>query len=71
MALAIQSHLAPKLKKEDCYNFSPSLGSYDLFYFEPYLLPTRSMRRRLLQSIMYRTAVMVIATSVVTDSVVR
>jgi hypothetical protein len=61
LALAIQRHLAPSLRKEYSYTFTPFLGSYDLFLFEPYLLPGRRVRRSLLQFIMHRTAVVVIA----------
>jgi hypothetical protein len=46
LVLTIQYHLAPRLWEDYSYNFSPFLVNYGLFYFEPYLLATRSTRRR-------------------------
>ena len=52
LALAIQSHLAPRLRKDYSYTSTPFLRKYGLFYFEPYFLPSRRVRRSLLQYIM-------------------
>jgi len=50
-----------RLRKE--YNYTPTgiLGNCGLFYFKHCLLLARKVRRSLLQYIMYRTAVVVIA----------
>ena len=53
--------LAPRLRKEYRDTYTVILGNYGLFYFENYLSPARRVRRSLLQYIMYRTAVVVIA----------
>jgi len=52
LALAIESHLAPRLRKE--YNYTPTaiLGNLGLFYFEHCLLLARKVKSSLLQYIM-------------------
>jgi len=50
-----------RLKKEYSYTSIAFLSNCDLFYFEPCILPARRVRRSLLQYIMCRTAVVVIA----------